>query len=675
MSSTYSSQVGVSQVGYQWVGIANSSGIPVPPLDPSTFAWEATVSPVRVDPRRRRTLPSVFTDNLPIPAIQAISLQNQGINHRRIGTPTITGGRQGLLAFITGINQSGTFAALSCNITRQLGTTGQARVTFNVPSGGFQPALGAAITIQEDNLTLFSGLIIKRSRGIYPATTMSMWKVVAVDWNGLLQRHIIARDFPAASLYSIGASILSQPSILYDHISPERIDKTIDVADDFSWSYIKMSDAFGQTALSTNTIWWVDNFKVMNQILAANAPLSAYSVIENGQQVDPDITVDDSLDNYRNTQYVRASDQLLSESVTVTDSHTFTGVPADIVCSTLYPLISAPYSVLENSVEIVNTDRFFQLLPEGGTVYPPGGEGWYWMSGAYGIWHWPSADFPANGTTLDVLYTGISTFAGNVVKYQDSAQILAMQAISGGSGVFEDIEDYSGALTYAQALALAQGIEQGTAPPPSIINCSTVEIVEDIGYAVAVNIPRWGINGTYIIQQMDLVDNGADLGKGTRFRRKLQLVSARTLGNFTQYWERLYARINKAQVVAPTEKPTWALAFDIPGTLSNGLAVGAFGSPWSVETPLGRIAYVSIVFATAADANIEIAIYLNGNSIATSTNFVYTPANTGTQILYANFDPNRVNVQRGDLLTLSVLSCGTISPGKNGTVTVVIAQR
>lgn len=674
MSTTHSSQSGVAQLGYAWLATGTAGALPSPPLDPSTVPWEATIGPVQVAPWRRRTRPPVFTDNLPIPSVQSISLVGLGLNHRKIGIPTLTGGAQGLLVFISGINESGTFAALSCNIRRQLGTTGTCRAVFNVDAGGFEPELGASIVAQENNRVLFSGLIIKRTRGVYPNTSVSMWTVTGVDWNGLLQRHVIAKDFVAGSLLGIAGGILTQPSIIDDRISTDGVDPDIEVGDDFSFNYIKMSDAFGQLALSTNTIWWIDNYKVLRQILAVDAPLSDYSVTENGQQVDPDITVDDSLDNYRNTQYVRAANQLLSETVTVTDSHTFSGTTGDIVCITRYPLVSAPFSVLENNVEIVNTDRFFELKLDGTTVYPPGGEGWYWTAGSYGVWHWPSPDYPTAGTTLAVSYNGVSTFQGNVVKYQDSAQILAMQALSGGSGVFEEIEDYSGSLTYSQALALAQGIEQGTAPPPQVINCGTIEIVEDIGYAVVVNIPRWGVSGTYVIQQIERIDAGRDLGKGTRFRTRLQLVSTRTLGNFTQYWERLYARLNKAFISPPTEKPTWALAFDTPGSPSSGLAVGDFGAAYPVQTGLGRIQYVSIVFETAADANIVINIKLNGDTIF-STLPSYAPGDTGTQVLYGAFNPNRVNVQRGDLLALSVVSCGTLNPGKNGTVIVVIGQR
>lgn len=717
------SLLGTGQLGAFWLGADDTAAPAPPPLDPSTVPWNLCDNPGDPPAWRRRTLdsfavgpvlPQPTLNPLTIPFYQAsdthlrvtprwryttqesyaqpffpslvpsqqINLASQGINHRGIGTPHLTGGTQGLQAFVSGTNESAYFLALTANITRQLGTSGSATVKFLVASGGWVPVLGSSITIVENNKTVFNGIIDRRKYTVYPATSLVEYTAYCVDWNGLLQRHLIAKDYVAGTLLGIVQDMLMQPSINPDHIDPSGVDTSLTV-DDFSFSYIKLSDALNQLADATNTIWWIDNAKVLHMIRAANATSSSYSVAENGMQTDPEVTVEDSLANYRNTQYLRTSGQILSESVTVTDNHTFSGAVADIVDITRYPLTSAPASVLENGIEIVGTARFFQLMTDGSpTTYPPGGEGYYWAIGFYGIWHWPSYSPPINGATLAVVYTGMSTYAGNVVKYQDSTEILRLQGISGGSGVYEEIEDYSGSITYAQALQLAQGIEQATAPPPQTLTVTTIEPIEDVGYAVSVVLPRWALNGTYIIQQISRIHCGAvqasgatDLGFGTAFRTTIQLVAARTLGNWTQYFERLLARLNKSFVVAPTEKPTWGLAFDTPGALSNGLSVGAFGEPWSVQTGLGRIAYVSAVFATAADANIVIDIFLNGNSIFDSSKLVYTPGDTGTQILYANLNPTKVNLTRGDLLTLSVIGCGSVSPGKNGNVTVVISQR
>lgn len=707
----YTSQVGVGQVGLFWVGAADSGSTPPPPpLDPSTVPWHTSLNSGEPPDRRRTTLdsfargpelaqPTLNPSTIPwleasdfaqrvtplwryttkesraipfFPSLapaQQINLAGQGINHRGIGTPRVTGGVQSLQAFVSGVDRSANFLALSCTITRQLATSGTATVKFLVASGGWVPVLGSQIILTEFNRTVFSGIIDRRRYTVYPATSEVEYTAYCVDWNGIMQRRLIVQDTPADSLYNVAIKIA------IDGIDASGVDGSLSV-DAFSFSYIKRSDALTQLAESSNTIWWIDNYKVLHMILAANAVSSAYSVAENGMQTDPDVTVEDSLANYRNVQYVRTSSQLLSETVQVTDSHTFSGSAADIVCITRYPLTSAPQSVLENGIEIINTDRFFELVVGGPTVYPPGGEGWYWSRQFFGVFHWPSTPVPVNGTTLSVTYTGISTYAGNVVVYKDSAEIIRMMGISGGSGWFEEIEDYSGSVTYAQALALAQGIEQATAPPPQTVTVSTVEPIEDIGYAVSVVLPRWGLSGTYVIQQISRVHTGADLGFGTGFRTSIQLVSARTLGNWTQYFERLLARLNKSFISPPTEKPTWGLAFDTPGNLSNGLLPGLFGDAWAVQVGLGRIEYVSLLFETAADADIVIDIQLNENSIFLSPgNATYTVSMTGTQQLYANLNPLRINVTRGDKITLSVLACGALQPGKNGTVTVVIGQR
>lgn len=706
-------QIGAAQVGQMQVG-AGGTTTPTPPLDPSFQPWEVALGPVQVapwrpttlesfargpelpqpplnpltipfyvastreqevtPPQRYRTLESVAIPVFPqtFPASQ-IQIFAGGINHRHIGGLTVTGGAQQLQAFIRHVDRSGTFLCLSARIMRQLNTTGTCEAKFAVPSGGFTPVIGDSLQIIEFNRTLFSGFIDRRKYTVYPGTTTREYTVQAVDWNGLLQRRLVTKDYTAATLEAIVSDIVL--FFLQSEGITVQIDSSIAVADDFSFKYIKLSDAFNQLAQVTNTIWWIDNYKVLRFIHAASATASAFFVDETGAKQAADIFVEDSLQNYRNVQYVRTPQNILSETVTVTDSHTFTGAAADIVCPTRYPLTSQPQSVLENSIEIVGTDRLFELVVGGTTTYPSGGEGYYWAKQFSGIFHWPSNSPPTAGTTLDVTYTGVSTYAGNVVVYRDTAEIANMAAATGGSGIFEEIEDYSGDITYAQALALATGIEQATAPVPTIMEWSTIEQFEDLGYAVSVNLPRWGVNQTLVIQQVSMSSEAVDLGKGTTFRTNMQLVSARTLGNWTQWYERLLARLNKFPISPPTEKPTWALAFDTPGNVSSGLAVGAFGAPWSVETGQGRILYVSAVFNDGADADIKIDIFLNGISIFDSTKLVYPSGTAGSTILYTNLAPGQVNVKQKDLLTLSVLQCGLISPGKNGTITVVIGQR
>jgi len=696
---------------------ARGPELPQPILDPSTFVWPAAVNSGEPPPWRRITQESVvritelsqpplnpstvspqrlawtyeqevvprwryrtqesyaepfFPSSIPT---QQLNLVSKGIRHRKLGIWSLSGGVQGLLVFIAGVNQTGTFAALTARITRQLQTTGNAQAVFNVPAGGFTPQLGASILISENGTTLFAGIINKRKHEIYPNTTMSKWTVDCVDWNGLMQRHLLARNYPVATLASITQDMMLQPTINLDRVSTAAVDPGLVTADSTTYPYWKYSDVLNDLGQATDAIWWIDNTKNLHFILPANAPTSTFSVTENGQQVSPDVIVEDSLDNYRNKQYLRTSQTILSESVTLTESHTFSGSPADVGFATKYPLLSAPSSVKENGVELVGTNRFFKLNASGPSNYPPypPTTGYYWIEGGYGIFAWPTTVPPTAGTVVSVTYTGSSTYQGNVVVFADSTEIANQAAISGGSGIFEEIEDYSGSLTYTQALAIAQGTEQATAPPPDIVTINTVELVEDIGYKVTVNLPRWGVNASYVIQQMDLIDQGATLGKGTRFMRKLQLVSARTLGNYTQFWERLFGRLNKALVSVPVVGPSWELATDKGPNLSAGLAVGLYQSA-TVQVSIGKIAAVSAYFRTAADATIIIDITLNGQSIFDSTRLQYRVAQTGITELYGNFNPNNINVKQGDVLTLSIIACGTLSPGKNGFVQVYITQ-
>ena len=696
---SYTFQLGKAQVGYEQVGSGDANVAPVGPFDPSTIAWNVVYSDVRVFRRRRfATLESWVGITFPgqIPS-QQINLINQGFNRRNFGTLTITGIPQPLSIFIKNVDRSANLLVETADISKQLGTTGTANVRFTMLStDSFRPSFGDAVVLTEYGKRRFAGYIDEIDFTVYPGTTRLDYLCKCSGWESILQRRLMTGGTYTAALFPtlltmvqrINAFNLAGENFAVDSGS---IDSTITLSstDDYSsaWMYRKVSDAFNDLALATNTVWWVDNYQKIHFAKPSGMTASSFAIADNnGKQIDS-ITVTQSLANYRNKQYVKATSNILSQTVTITDSHTFTGVRhpdpvngplgIDVVCITTYPFSSQPTSVKENGIEITGTDRFFELKFDGTpTTFPSGGEGWYWMMNSYGVWHWPTSANPTVGTTLDVSYTGVSTFSGNVVVFADASEITAMAARTGGTGVFEEVEQYQGAGTYQQLLDLATGIEKATAPVPTLFTGTTIEQIEDIGFTVGVNLATYGINETLVIQQIQAKSLAMDLGKGTTFRSTLTLVSQKTLGDWRSWYERLLAKLQAIAAIGPLEIAEWPLATDIPGTPSVGLQVGTFGSPHTVQTGLGQIVSASVTGLDAPDAAVTIDIVLaaTGKSIFASP-MVYNPADSPGAKFYNTFNPQPYNVKQGDGLILKVLTVGTVNPGKNFTVQVIILRK
>lgn len=684
---SYSSTNTIQAIAYE-TGLPDSSVVSAS----YTFLICPDVPPyaLNVVPWRYRTQESAVYISFPsfIPLL-GVNLIGRGFNRRNFGLITITGITQPLSVFIRAKDRSAYLLVQTAQFNKQLQTTCTCEFHVSMDAtDSFRPSFGDSIVIMEYGVRRFSGFIDELYNWtVYPGTTRLDFDCKGVGWESLLQRRIIVGTYPADSLFNIVQKInmfvLAGENLTVDTGS---IDPTLLVPDDMSFDYIKVSDAFNQLALETDTVWWVDNYQKIHFAKPSSMAASAFSITDNGKQVDT-LQVTQSLANYRNKQYVRATQNILNQFVNVVDSHTFTGVRhpdpingplgIDVVCPTTYPLTSQPASVKENGIEITGTPRFFELKFDGTpTQFPPSGmDGWYWFVGGFGIWHWPTYQNPAVGTTLVVTYTGVSTYQSNVVVYADPTEIANLAAKTGGTGIFEEIENYNGAATYEQMLDLAKGIEQSTAPVPTQFVANTIEQIEDIGYSVLVNLATYGINQTLFIQQIQATSLGTDMGKGTTFRSTVTLVSAKTLGDWRSWFERLMAKIQANSSIGPNEIPTWNLATDTPGNLSSGLTVGNFGSPYSVTSGQGQILVVQIVGATAADSPVTIDIQVNGNSIFGGHPAVYNPADTGTMKLYGAFLPQPYNVKQGDLITLSVLTAGVINPGRNFTVQVVIARK
>lgn len=680
--------------GEQSPGFVNLAGVPQT-FDPSTAVTYQVISTRAQDvtpPRRYRTLASEVFIALPeFQQLQQVNLVGQGFNRRNMGIVTITGVPQPLSIFVKGTDRSASLLVETAEISKQLGTTGTLNVRFTMlTTDSFRPSFGDSIVLSEFGKRRFAGYIDEIDFTVYPGTNRLDYLCKCSGWESILQRRIITGVFPAARYPSLFVMVTALNVMLAENLTLDTttVDATLALTDDYTFDYIKFSDAFNQLALATDTVWWVDNYQRIHFQKPVNMQASSYAIADNnGKQIDS-ITVTQSLANYRNRQYVKASTNILSQSVTLTESHTFTGVRhpdpvngplgIDIVCLTSYPLASQPQSVKENNVEITGTPRFFELKFDGTvTAYPPAGEdGYYWMQNSFGIFHWPPSQNPTPGTTLSVTYTGTSAYQGNVVVYSDAAEIANLAAKTGGTGIFEEIEQYQGTGTYQQLIDLAKGIEVATAPVPTQFVANTIEQIEDIGYLVSVNLAKYGINETLAIQQIRAKSFGANMGKGTTFQSMLTLVSQKTLGDWRSWFERLLAKIQAQSSIGPNEIATFTLAADVPGTLSTGLAVGAFGSAYAVTSPAGQIVSVSLCFLTAADANIVINIFVNGVSIFPGGNLpTYAPADTGNTRFFNAFVKVPFNVVQGDQITLSVVGCGNVNPGKNGTVSVTMVRK
>jgi hypothetical protein len=234
-----------------------------------------------------------------------------------------------------------------------------------------------------------------------------------------------------------------------------------------------------------------------------------------------------------------------------------------------------------------------------------------------------------------------------------------------GTGQFENADDLLDAADRVSIdLAAAQTLLK-LQEELVTVEFDTHVIGLEIGQAILVNLPKYGINAqTMLVESIRTIEE-SKLKLLSSVRVSNQQVQADYVAAFSKLIKRLRRPSNKS-----TQTITFVLAETIQNLENLGLTVGTNKTNVVMITKDFQLTEVAIKFKTPPTGqSIVLDILQNGTSIfPTSTTVQYTTAG-GIQ-KFAAFRTGTLLLRKDDEITLNISQVGSPVPGKDGTVQI-----
>lgn len=285
------------------------------------------------------------------------------------------------------------------------------------------------------------------------------------------------------------------------------------------------ADCFDQVAALTGYHWTVDQFAVM-QFFPKFASLAPFD-INHTTAVFRDARVSKTLADYRNVQYA-----IGGQGITLPITEFFEGDDIARTFPTAYPLAQLLGVTVNGAAQTLGIR----------SVDDAGSKQWFWNANQQGINQDPSqpllkaktATTPAD--RLAITYTG---FYGPVTtKLVDAPGIAARQAIEGGSGRYEVVDQDSSLDGLEVTVAKARGDLRRFGSLDDQVDFETDRVGLAIGQTVTVNLPELDLHdAAMLITSMETSLFGIE-----QRRHRVTAVSGQLKGTYAEFFAAFFAR-------------------------------------------------------------------------------------------------------------------------------------
>lgn len=412
----------------------------------------------------------------------------------------------------SGINRLSLVQPMTLAITDELNGRNTLEVGLIDPTGStYRPVVGEPVSALWDGVLIFAGTIDDiREEQVNNLSTI-WYTVRCVDWNQRADMNLVAAEYinqtQRAIIEDIVLNALADDSITVDPAM--EIGPTLEHV---VFNYRTAAEAFNDLGDLTGFTWNIDYNKVLHFFSRAYY-LAPFDL--NSDLLYRSLTVQSTREQYRNTQWIRAGKDISS---ILTES--FHGDSKQTTFNVALPLALVP-TVTKNSVVqtvgIRNVDT--------------SGFQWYWNADDTGISQ-DSSGTPISATdTLTVIYQGF--FPILVQSYTQSA-IDDRVAIEGGSGVYEAIEDHEEINRSVLAMDYAIGLLRRYGHIPKQLDIETDQTGLRAGQLMQITLPRFNLNGQYLLQRIDLKDF-----TGSKLRYSITALDGEPFGTWQEFFKKL----------------------------------------------------------------------------------------------------------------------------------------
>lgn len=405
---------------------------------------------------------------------------------------------------------------------------GRNTASFDLVStdGAYRPTVGAEVVITRNGTRLFAGFVNDYEEEDVPGNWAALlFRVPCVDYNAICNQRLVAKAYEAAGqtlgdiVRDIVATFLNGEGIATTNVqNGPIIEKAI-------WNYQTAAEAFNDLADLSGYMWYVDYNKVLT--FCARDTNAAPFALTNTSANYRKMKVRRTREQYRNKQIIRAGKDL-------TDPRTesFKGDGTRKTFSLSFPVGKAPTATINAVAKTI------------GIKGVDSGKDLYWNAGSNEISQDDAATALATTDTLAVTYQGEFPI---MLAAQDDSQIAARQAVEGGSGLHEAIEDYPNVNSAEQAEQVGQGLVQKFGRIPTIVTFETDVPGLAAGQLVSITNTLHGLSGSFLIESVSFGDMfGRDL------RYTVKALDGTNLGGWEEFFRAL-ARMGRRFVIRENE--------------------------------------------------------------------------------------------------------------------------
>ena len=421
---------------------------------------------------------------------------------------------------IGGVVKTSLLHAGSLRITDELNTRNTCGFTLIDEAGTYRPIVGQVVSITNGGVTIFGGTIDSVKEREIPGNIANRFEVTCVDYNQIVDRHRVAREYLADTIGDIVVDIVTQD------LAGEGITVQGSVAGSgptitrILFNYATVAEAFNELAQLIGYYWNIGYDKVLSFTDRATNAAPFDLTDSNEKFLAGSMLVETTRAQYRNRQYLRAGYER-------TNSRTedFAGESAKRSFTLIFPV------ALEPSVTVDTGGG-----PVAKTIGIRGidtGKDWYYQKNDQIISQDDGGTVLAPGDRLHVTYQGLYPLS---IMAQDDLEIAGRVSVEGGTGVYEDIENEpnidGGDLAYDKAM----GILQRYGVIPRIVTYETDSSGLASGQLQSINITRHNIDAYYLIDKVDTRDVD-----GINIRYAIRAVSGESLGSWYEFFRKMAA--------------------------------------------------------------------------------------------------------------------------------------
>uniref|UniRef100_A0A6M3IX09 Uncharacterized protein n=1 Tax=viral metagenome TaxID=1070528 RepID=A0A6M3IX09_9ZZZZ len=323
------------------------------------------------------------------------------------------------------------------SVPKTMGATDTfARANLVIESGGAIPAYYDGAIMVEGSL--FTGFIDYPTRQrIAPDDNSLYWAIQCMDNSYLAEKRIAAESYTAQTAGFIVDDLFDK-YLAEEGVTIGSIEAGPTIAE-MIINYSQVSKAFDTLAARSGFIWRIDNAKKL-WFTARTTTVAPFSIVASDITRDPGIesSLAEATPFYRNRQYIRAGQA--TTTVLQTETRKGDGVAVAFVMG--YPLASLKVGV--------------DAITVGGANQTVGLKGIDTLKDVY----WSKGDAvitfttpPGNGVSVVCSYYGLYDI---LVRVDSVPEQVARQAVEGGTGIIEAIDDLPNIVDKDDALVAAQ---------------------------------------------------------------------------------------------------------------------------------------------------------------------------------------------------------------------------